>query len=49
MKLFYLEPKAELRLLLSQDIIAASEEGGGVTPIAPDTTKPDDAVEDPWG
>ena len=48
MKLAYLEPKAELRLLLSQDIIAASEEGGGVTPLDPEKSNPDDAVEDPF-
>ncbi len=49
MKLFYLEPKAELRLLLSQDIIAASEEAGGGNILNPETPNPDDAVEDPWG
>lgn len=48
MKLFYLEPKAELRLLLSQDIIAASEESGGVKPIAPEELPDDDIAEDPW-
>ena len=47
MKLTYLEPKAELRLLLSQDIIAASEEGGN-TPLDPEKVNPDDAVEDPF-
>ena len=47
MKLTYLEPKAELRLLLSQDIIAASEEGGN-TPLEPEKANPDDAVEDPF-
>ena len=49
MKLFYLEPKAELRLLLSQDIIAASEEPGSAKPLDPESPNPDDAVEDPWG
>ena len=47
MKFTYLEPKAELRLLLSQDIIAASEEGGN-TPLEPEQANPDDAVEDPF-
>ena len=47
MKLTYLEPKAELRLLLSQDIIAASEEGGN-TPLDPEKPNPDDAVADPF-
>ena len=47
MKLTYLEPKAELRLLLSQDIIAASEEAGN-TPLESEKPNPDDAVVDPF-
>ena len=47
MKLAYLEPKADVRFLLSQDIIAASEEGTG--PLEPESNRyPDDAVEDPF-
>ena len=48
MKLSYLEPKADVRVLLSQDIIAASEEPGGITPLDPENAKPSDAVEDPF-
>ena len=47
MKLSYLEPKADVRFLLSQDIIAASEEGGNL-PLEPEDVKPSEAVEDPF-
>ena len=43
MKLAYLEPKADVRLLLAQDIIAASSD----LP-EPDKPLPDDAVVDPF-
>ena len=48
MKLSYLEPRADVRLLLSLDIIAASEEAGSDIPD-PETALPDDAREDPFG
>ena len=46
MKLSYLEPKADIRFLLSQDIIAESEEA--VPPVQPEGQNPDDAVVDPF-
>ena len=50
MKFEYLEPRAEVRFLLSGDIIATStEEGGNNKPgISPETQPKDDAVEDPF-
>ncbi len=46
MKLQYTEPAAEIRFLLSRDIIAASEEPEN--PIKPESDLPDDAVPDPF-
>ena len=48
MKLSYLAPKADVRVLLSQDIIAASEEPGANTPLEPEQPSLDDAVVDPF-
>ena len=46
MKLHYLEPSAEIRFLLSKDIIAASQEP--VDPLKPDAAPSDDVVADPF-
>ena len=44
MKLHYYEPSAEIRFLLSKDIIAASQEPD----LKPETVNPDDTAEDPF-
>ncbi|MBR2010948.1 MAG: hypothetical protein IKA06_04300 [Clostridia bacterium] len=46
MKLHYLEPSAEIRFLLSKDIIAAS--GEPESPLNPETAPKDDVVADPF-
>ncbi len=46
MKLLYLEPSAEIRFLLSKDIIAASQEPEN--PLKPETAPNDDVVADPF-
>ena len=46
MKLQYTEPAADVRFLLSKDIIAASEEPQN--PITPETPGGDDVAEDPF-
>ncbi|MBQ9801695.1 MAG: hypothetical protein IJW51_01310 [Clostridia bacterium] len=46
MKLNYTEPRADIRFLLSKDIIAASEEVGD--PLVPEKTPTDDVVADPF-
>jgi len=47
MKTNYLEPSAEIRFLLSKDIIAASEEAPE-NPLKPETPPSDDVVVDPF-
>ena len=47
MKLIYIEPSADIRFLLSKDIIAASEEELP-PPLKPETFPNDDAVNDPF-
>ena len=47
MKTNYLEPSAEIRFLLSKDIIAASDEVPE-NPLVPETTPGDDVVVDPF-
>ena len=47
MKTNYLEPSAEIRFLLSKDIIAASDEAPENT-LKPENVPGDDAVEDPF-
>ncbi len=46
MKLKYTLPSAEIRFLLSKDIIAASEEPQ--SPLNPETPPNDDVAEDPF-
>ncbi|MBR3862392.1 MAG: hypothetical protein IKM42_01905 [Clostridia bacterium] len=49
MKLHYLEPSAEIRFLLSKDIIAASQEPQEPQdPLKPETAPNDDVVADPF-
>lgn len=46
MKLSYLEPSADIRFLLSKDIIAASAEP--TDPLNPEQPNKDDVVVDPF-
>ena len=46
MKLSYIEPRAEIRFLLSKDIIAASVEPEQT--LKPEGVPGDDVVEDPF-
>ena len=49
MKLNYIEPSADIRFLLSKDIIAASEEGEQLPPpLDPEKAPNDDVANDPF-
>ena len=48
MKLNYIEPSADIRFLLSKDIIAASEEGQLPPPLSPEQSPNDDVANDPF-